>query len=444
MRTQQISSANNNPQALVQNLRIHGKPMQDIGDVDELIARAGQAKVVMLGESTHGTHEFYTWRAMISKRLISEQGFNFIAVEGDWPDAYRLNRYIKNYPQSGNSAFAVLHAFNRWPTWMWANWEMVALAEWMYNFNLEFPVAQKAGFYGLDVYSLWESLEAIMNYLKKTDPTAYVAARKAYQCFEPFQDDEGQSYAQASQFVPTLCEHEVVNLLTIIRQSMAQYNTDHENVFSAEQNALVLTNAEKYYRAMVHGGAYAWNIRDRHMADTLLRLLDFHGPDSKAIIWAHNTHIGDARATIMHDQGRFNLGELMRNELGFDQVFLTGLGTYRGTVVAAEDWGSPARTMSVPPAPEHSWDGLMHSAHAGPQWVLMQQLAHPEWFSDRIRQRAIGVVYHPQNELRYNYVPSEMTNRYDAYLFFDQTTALHPLHVPADQAQMPETFPFGV
>lgn len=444
MRTQQTFRSERTTEALIQNLIVHGKHVQDVHDLDELIERAGQAKVVMLGESSHGTHEFYTWRSMISKRLINEHGFNFIAVEGDWPDAYRLNRYIKNYPQSGDSAFSVLHAFNRWPTWMWANWEMVALAEWLYNFNQEFPAANKAGFYGLDVYSLWESLESIINYLKKTDPTALVVAQEAFKCFEPYQDGEGQAYARASQFVPKLCEYEVVNLLKVIRQSMVYYNSDYENVFSAEQNALVMSNAEKYYRAMVHGGAFAWNIRDRHMADTLLRLLDFHGPQSKAIVWAHNTHIGDARATIMRDQGQFNLGELMRNELGFDQVFLTGLGTYRGTVIAAEDWGSPMQTMAVPPAQENSWDGLMHSAYAGPQWVLMQQLDHPEWFSERIRQRAIGVVYHPQSELRYNYVPSEITNRYDAYLFFDRTTALHPLHVPADQAQMPETFPFGV
>lgn len=444
MRNLQFVTKKRSALSPIEEIRAYSRPLHDQADLDEFIDRATDAKVVMLGEATHGSHEFYTWRTMISKRLIQEGGFNFIAVEGDWPDCYRLNRYLKNYPQAGDSAYSVLQAFNRWPTWMWANWEIVALAEWMYEHNQSLPTSQKVGFYGLDVYSLWESLEAIMHYLQKTDPLAFAAAKEAYHCFEPYQADEGQRYAQASQFVSNSCEQEVVTLLAQVRQRMAGYNTDHENVFNAEQNALILADAEKYYRTMIRGGAYSWNIRDRHMADTLHRLLKYHGPQAKAIVWAHNTHIGDVRATIMRDQGMFNLGEIIRNELGYDQVFLAGLGTYQGQVIAAPAWGSPEHTYDVPPAMEHSWEAMLHSVHEANQVILMHHLSHPDLLNQRIRQRAIGVVYHPHREQPYNYVPSEMTNRYDAFLYFDHTKALHPLHVRADQSQMPETYPFGV
>lgn len=219
-------------------------PLKSKADLQPLLDRIGDARIVMLGEASHGTHEYYTWRSHISKRLIEEKGFNFIAVEGDWPDCYRLNRFVKGYDVDNKSAFKVLHAFNRWPTWMWANWEIVALADWLQQHNTGLPANKKAGFYGLDVYSLWESMDSIMQYLKKTDPSALKVAEEAYQCFEPYRKDEGSSYARASQFVPEICETEVVHLLKEIRQKLPTYNTDHENVFSAEQNALVTVNGK--------------------------------------------------------------------------------------------------------------------------------------------------------------------------------------------------------
>ena len=246
-------------------------------DLQPLFDRIGDAQIVLLGEASHGTHEFYTWRSYITQQLIKQKGFQFIGVEGDWPDCYQLNRYIKNYPSAGKNSFEVLKQFNRWPTWMWANWEIVALAEWLYDHNKSLPVNKKIGFYGLDVYSLWESMNAIMKYLKHIDPSALKTAEEAFHCFEPYQKDEGKSYARATQFVPELCKDEVVELLRKIKERLPQYNTDHENVFNVQQNAYVTVNAERYYRAMIKGGAHSWNVRDSHMSDTLDRLLQFHG-----------------------------------------------------------------------------------------------------------------------------------------------------------------------
>jgi erythromycin esterase-like protein len=412
-------------------------------DLQPLFDRIGDARIVMLGEASHGTHEYYTWRNYISKKLIEEKGFSFIAVEGDWPDCYRVNRYIKNYPSSGKEAFDVLHAFNRWPTWMWANWEILALAKWLRRHNVTLPANKKIGFYGLDVYSLWESMDSIMQYLVKTDPEALRVAEEAFKCFEPFRRDEGRSYARASQFVPELCQDEVVHLLQEIRQKLPTYNTDHENVFSAEQNALVAVNAEKYYRAMIMGGPHSWNVRDRHMADTLHRLLKLHGRGSKAIVWEHNTHIGDARATDMTLDGMVNLGELARLEYPADDVILVGFGSYKGTVMAGKNWGSMMREMPVPPAARGSWEYLLHKAGPEDKLLLMKDFARDVFMENHIGHRAIGVVYHPEHEDPGNYVPTILPLRYDAFIFIDETMALHPLHIQSDEHQVPETYPFG-
>ncbi|HEX6848378.1 MAG TPA: erythromycin esterase family protein, partial [Chitinophagaceae bacterium] len=296
MRRYFIKTATVNETEALNAIQQWSYPLGSKADLDPLFDRIGDARIVMLGEASHGTHEYYTWRASISKRLIEERGFNFIAVEGDWPDCYRLNRFIKGYNPAQKTAFNVLQNFKRWPTWMWANWEIVAFADWLQQHNTGLPLNKKVGFYGLDVYSLWESMESIMQYLQKTDIAALKVAEEAYQCFEPYRKEEGQSYARASMLVPELCQNEVIDLLREVRQKMPTYDSDHENVFNAEQNALVVVNAEKYYRAMVQGGPHSWNVRARHMTDTLDRLLKFHGKNAKAIVWEHNTHIGDSRA----------------------------------------------------------------------------------------------------------------------------------------------------
>ncbi len=425
-------------------IRRRALPWQGKESMDALIDRIGKARIVMLGEASHGTHEYYAWRAAISRALIEQKGFRFIAVEGDWPDAYRLNRYVKQYADAGGSTLEVLRGFNRWPTWMWANWELVSLAEWMKAYNKGQPAPMKVGFYGLDVYSLWESLESIRDYLGKTDPATLHYVEEAWQCFEPHRQEEGRGYAHATHLAPEGCTDEVVDLLSELRRRMPSYKTDPENVFNAEQNAVVAVQAERYYRAMVRGGPHSWNIRDRHMEDTLDRLLEFHGNDAKAIVWAHNTHIGDARATDMADEGMYNIGELARVENNEHEVALVGFGSFEGSVVAGRNWGAPMETMPVPQAMKGSWEYLNRLAGAQNRLLLSEDLMDDIFLEHRIGHRAIGVVYHPSREQYGNYVPSVIPLRYDAFIYLDQTRALHPLHLEPDGHQVPETYPFGV
>jgi erythromycin esterase-like protein len=299
-------------ETLVQSVRALARPLRGPADLDPLLERIGAARFVLLGEASHGTSEYYEWRAVLSQRLIREKDFSFIAVEGDWPDCYRVNRYVKWMPDAGETAREVLHAFERWPTWMWANEDVVTLAEWLREHNHGLPAEAQVGFYGLDVYSLWESLYAIMHYLHEADPSALPAAWQAFRCFEPFGEDV-QRYARATRFVPNTCEKEVVHLLAEMRRKTSEYRAEgSEAYFQAEQNALVVKNAEAYYRAMVRGGPDSWNVRDRHMTETLERLMKHHGPYAKAIVWEHNTHVGDARFTDMADDGMVNVGQLAR------------------------------------------------------------------------------------------------------------------------------------
>ncbi|HEV8217675.1 MAG TPA: erythromycin esterase family protein, partial [Gemmatimonadaceae bacterium] len=270
-------------------VRRAARPLSAPADLDPLLERIGEARFVLLGEASHGTSEFYTWRAELSKRLIVERGFSFIAVEGDWPDCYRVNRYLKGMPNAGRDAESVLHAFERWPTWMWANREIVALTEWLRRHNDSAAAARKVGFYGLDVYSLWDSMRVVTEYLTRLDPALAAAARRAYNCFEPFAEDV-QEYARATALVPTSCEDEAVAVLRSMRDRAASFKEDgREGYFDAEQNALVARNAERYYRTMVRGGPASWNVRDHHMVETLDRLVEHHGPAAKAIVWEHNT-----------------------------------------------------------------------------------------------------------------------------------------------------------
>lgn len=431
-------------QEVIFNLQQFGCPLERVEDLDPLFKRIGDARIVMLGEASHGTHEYYTWRNRITRRLIEEKGFSFISVEGDWPDCYLLNRYIKNYEGAGENVQHVLHQFNRWPTWMWGNWETAALCEWLAEFNSLQPLNRKVGFYGLDVYSLWESMEAIIHYLKKNDKEALKKAQQAFDCFEPYRHDEGQTYARASQLVPDLCETAVVGLLKEIQSRMPQFNTDYESAFSTYQNATVAVNAEKYYRSMVQGGAHSWNIRDRHMEDTLTRLLEFHGEDSKAVIWAHNSHIGDARATDMTEEGMYNLGELARLEHADKGVVLVGFGSYQGTVMAARRWGAPMKITKVPVAKEGSWEHLLHQAAPRNTMLMMDDLMQDLFLENSIDHRAIGVVYNPEYEPYSNYVPTILPLRYDAFLYLDTTSSLHALHIKPDGQQVPETYPFGI
>jgi erythromycin esterase-like protein len=420
-------------------------PLRSPEDLDPLLDRIGEARYVLLGEASHGTAEYYDWRTHLTKRLIREKGFSFMAVEGDWPACYRVNRYVKGLADSGESAREVLHAFERWPTWMWANEEIVILTEWLRRHNDKLPGGEKVGFYGLDVYSLWESLYTILGYLKRVDSSALPAAWRALRCFEPYGEDV-QEYARATRLIPTSCEDEVIALLDELRHKAPAHRPDgREGYFQAEQNALVLKNAESYYRAMVRGGPDSWNIRDRHMTETLERLMAHHGPHAKAVVWEHNTHIGDARFTDMAEDDMVNVGQLVREGHDPDDVVLVGFGSHRGSVIAGEEWDAPMEKMPVPPARPGSWEDVLHQAGSEDKLLLFTEGNGEGPLAEPRGHRAIGVVYHPPYEHLGNYVPTVLPRRYDAFLYFEESEALHPLHIAADLTrEEPETFPSGV
>jgi erythromycin esterase len=407
-------------------------------DLDPLIERIGNARIVLLGEASHGTHEYYTWRSAITKRLIEEKGFNFIGVEGDWPDCYRVNRYIKGFDHKDKKPEEVLRDFNRWPTWMWANWEIAALIGWLRSYNSKIPKGLKIGFYGLDVYSLWESIEALQNYLKKTDPKAAAIVDKVMNCFSRSGKDE-QKYAV--QALSASCQKEVVQLLKEIRLKAATYNHDPEAALNTTQNAYIAVEAENYYRHMLGFNDQTWNIRDRHMMETLNRVLEFYGSDSKAIVWEHNTHVGDARYTDMVRTGTINIGQLARERYPGDQTCIVGFGSYKGSVIAGSAWGAPMQEMTVPEAKTGSVEEFLHNESANNRLIIFNRKQEKERFNNALPHRAIGVVYNPGRE-KYNYVPSFMKMRYDAFIFIDHSTALHPLHITPDLKQVPETYPF--
>ena len=436
------------------SLRAAWRPLTSDTDLDPILERIGDARIVLLGEASHGTAEFYEWRDRLSRRLIEEQGFDFVAVEGDWPDCYAVNRYVRGLPDAGASAHEVLHAFHRWPTWMWANREVVEFAEWLSARNERLPLEERAGFFGLDVYSLWASMEAVLGYLEGVDPTAAERARSAYGCFDPYANDV-QEYAFASRYVPETCEEEVVAILGELRAKAGAYlraasdQTDErlrrEALFDAQQNALVARNAEAYYRVMVRGGPASWNLRDTHMIETLERLMEHHGPRSRGIVWEHNTHVGDARATDMAAGGMVNVGQLAREKWGTRDVVLAGFSSHSGSVIAGRWWGAPMESMTVPEARRGSWEDVLHRLELGDGILMTDEIRDAAGARERRGHRAIGVVYNPAQEKHGNYVPTVLPDRYDILLHIDCTRALSPLHYRADDdGEPPETFPSGM
>jgi erythromycin esterase-like protein len=417
----------NMDELIVEQIRKQAVPLNSTDDLDVLIEAIGEKKYVLLGEATHGTSEFYKLRMELSRKLIETKGFSFIAVEGDWPSCYEVNRYVKQYKDAKPDACAVMEGFNRWPTWMWANEEVGELMDWLKKHNEDKPMAQRVGFYGLDVYSLWESLEEIERYLQeKGTPEQLALARKAFECFDSY-DKEGQNYGVSAAFYGESCKDDVVKLLKELHVKRVRYDEDSEAALSAELNALVAVNAEDYYSTMVKHDAESWNVRDRHMVEALRRLALYHGSDAKVIVWEHNTHIGDARATDMLTDGMINVGQLVREAHGEANVCAIGFGTYRGTVIAAKSWGAPMATMQVPAAQQGSWEELMHRAGAYDQILLLSK-EDPLLGQEVLWHRAIGVVYRPNFE-RGNYVPSVMARRYDAFVHVDESHALRPLTI---------------
>jgi erythromycin esterase-like protein len=409
---------------MFESVKKYAKPFETVDDLDPLLAAIGDAKYVLLGEASHGTSEFYTIRAELTKRLIKEKGFSVIAVEGDWPSCQSINRYIKNIGTETDVRGA-LESFNRWPTWMWANEEIIDLVEWLRNYNQQTKLKNKVGFYGLDVYSLWESMDEIIKYLERTGNSGLTQARNAFSCFEPY-NRNNESYAVSAGYLSENCIKEALSLLNTIQKNKWKYDDEEENSLNMEVNALVTVNAEEYYRTMVLSDSKSWNVRDIHMVEALNAVMEYYGEGAKVIIWEHNTHVGDARATDMKEAGMVNVGQLIREQNYPEDVYIVGFGTNSGTVIASTEWGVDFRVTNVPSAQSGSWENLMHKAGAYNQYLLFND-ENREEFNKTIGHRAIGVVYRPEYEQYGNYVPSVMSSRYDGFMFVDKTHALHPI-----------------
>ncbi|HEV3469136.1 MAG TPA: erythromycin esterase family protein [Pyrinomonadaceae bacterium] len=422
------------------------------GDYDALLELVGDARFVLLGEASHGTEEFYRARAEITERLVGERGFTAVAVEADWPDAYRVNRYVRG---TGGDADAALGGFRRFPTWMWRNRAVLDFVERLRAHNLSAGPGRAAGFYGIDLYSLHTSIEAVLGYLDRVDPEAARRARARYACFDHFGEDV-QRYGYAAAFGLTeSCEGEVVGQLVELQRRASDYASRDGRVavdefFFAEQNARLVRNAEEYYRSMFRGRVESWNMRDRHMAETLDALaahLSRAGRPAKLVVWAHNSHLGDARATEMGESGELNVGQLARERYG-GAAFLVGFTTHAGEVMAADDWDAPARVKRVRPALEGSYELLFHET-GEPRFMLdLRGGSRAAGLLRRPRlERAIGVIYRPETERWSHYFMARLAEQFDAVLHFDRTRAVEPLEAPrrpAPAEEPPETYPSGV
>jgi erythromycin esterase-like protein len=407
----------------------------------------------LIGEATHGTHEFYRERSFITRRLIVEKGFAAVAVEADWPDTYRVNRYVRGASRD-EDAVQALADFGRFPTWMWRNADVLDFVGWLRTHNETQPADARAGFYGLDLYSLRASMEAVLAYLDKVDPEAAWRARRRYGCFDQF-GEELQEYGYAAGFgLHPSCEREVVTQLLELSRKRAEYASRDGRVaaddfFYAEQNARLVKNAEEYYRAMFRGRAESWNLRDRHMVDTLqdlLRFLDRTRPGARVVVWAHNSHLGDARATEMGEGGELNVGQLVREAYGASAV-LVGLTTYTGTVTAASEWDGLAHRKHVRPALAGSYERLFHDVQM-PRFLLPLRTDSELAFtlSTPRLERAIGVLYLPETERRSHYFHARLPEQFDYVLHFDETRAVEPLERNAqwEAGEVAETFPSGL
>jgi erythromycin esterase-like protein len=423
-------------------IRSLAEPLESAADLDRLVERSAGARFVCVGEASHGTHEYYRWRALLSRRLIEEHGFTWIGVEGDWPDCWRLNRWVRGQGDQDLDARGVLAGFERWPTWMWANEEVAEFLDWLREENERRPEHEQVGFYGLDVYSLWDSLREIITWLEANAPDALPAALRAWQCFVPFHEDPHE-YAWSTRIVPQSCEADVVALLAEVRRRTLDRGEGDPAAFDAALNAMVAADAERYYRTMIRGDRQSWNVRDEHMADTADLLSRHHGPGAKGLVWEHNSHVGDARATDMFDAGLVNVGQLLRERHAPEEVVLVGFSSWTGTVIAAEAWGDPEEAMAVPEARPGTHEDLLHQALGGPAAMVFERDRSGPWLAGRFGHRAIGVVYHPWREAG-NYVPTRMGERYDALLWFERTSALRPLHheEPPEEPEF-ETEPTG-
>lgn len=400
--------------------------LEDESSLSPLIKAAGNKKAVLLGEASHGTSEYYLWRQKISRRLIEEKGFSFILIEGDWPASFALNLYVKGKVSQEIGAF-LRQNYQRWPRWMWANQEVAGFIEWLREYNLGLPPKKRVGFYGMDVYSLQESAELVQDFLAGLKEDQAVELSRNYDCFAVF-DYDGFAYGKAAAQRGFSCREKSAEVLEFFKQDpFGLAEKDPYLFWNLKINALVVKNAERYYRLAVLGRG-GWNSRVYHMKDVFAKVFQFYSKEAKGIVWAHNTHIGDARATAMEQRGQVNIGQLARQDLGPENVFNVGFGSYEGEVVAGRNWGFPFEVVPVPPAKRGSLEWALSFVEEDKFFLIFDQ-------ADKVKEilgrpyghRAIGVVYDPVKEHLGNYVPTVLPNRYDAFLFFQKTQGLSPL-----------------
>lgn len=410
-------------------------------NLDALLERLAGARVVLLGEASHGTSEFYRLRARITQRLIEEQGFTIVAVEADWPDAARIDHYVRHR----DAAPSEWTAFARFPEWMWRNAETREFVDWLHERNAPLETAERVGFYGLDLYSLFNSARAVIDYLEDVDPDLAQVARWRYGCLSPWEADPAAYGHAALTGKYRGCEEEVSKMLSELHEKRRDYtHKDGTRFLDAEQNAKLVADAEEYYRIMYYGSRASWNLRDSHMFETLERVLDEHGEESRAVVWAHNSHIGDASATEMSARGEHNIGQLCREAFG-ERSRHVGFGTDRGTVAAASAWDSPMEIKQVQPSHPQSYERLFHlTREAGlitplrdERSPVVQELGNPRL------ERAIGVVYRPETELASHYFEARLPRQFDEYVWVDESSAVTPL-TTAELQGVPDTYPFGV
>jgi erythromycin esterase-like protein len=433
-------------------VRAAAVPVEDgDGEFDELLRRLGDARVVLLGEASHGTHEFYAARARITRRLVAERGFDAVAIEGDWPDAWRVNRFVRG-TGTDTTANDALAGFRRFPTWMWRNTVVVDFVGWLREWNATRPAARRCGFYGLDLYSLDASMAAVLAYLDKEHPELAHRVRARYDCFGPFGGDS-QAYGLMTGLgsAPS-CEAGVVATLVDLQRRRLQLapGDDREAAFDAEQNAALVRDAERYYRTMYLSDVSSWNERDTHMAQTL-QALERHlcepARAARIVVWAHNSHLGDARATEMGQaRGEHNLGQLVRARLG-DEAFLLGFTTHDGSVTAAKDWDSDAEFKRVNPSRGDSIEGLLHATGLARFLLPLRDDARlARTLADPLLERAIGVIYRPDTERQSHYFHAQVARQFDALIHVDRSRALEPLERGQRwrEAEAPETYPAGL
>jgi protein-L-isoaspartate(D-aspartate) O-methyltransferase len=433
------------PASLARLVRDVAEPLPSIDDpgLGALLERLQAARLVLIGEATHGTSEFYRLRARITQKLVRTHGFRIVAVEADWPDAQRVTRYVQALPDSHRPEPP---AFERFPTWMWRNHETWAFVEWLRGFNAEIRAPERrAGFYGLDLYSLFASIRSVLEYLDRVDPSAGRIARERYSCLTPWQADP-QAYGRAAITGRyRVCEREAVAMLRDMLARRLEYaERDGERFLDAVQNARLVADAERYYRAMYYGAAASWNQRDQHMSDTLEALLAFHGPASRAVVWAHNSHLGDAQATEMSARGELNLGQLCRQRYG-QGACLIGFGTDHGTVAAAHEWDGPMRAMDLRPAHPESYERLCHDSGLAAFVLHLREPSREEVRAELTAprlERAVGVVYRPETELQSHYFHASLPHQFDEYVWVDETRAVRPITV-AEARALPGLHPFS-